>query len=170
VALISAASAVVGYAAIHFLFFARPACHTDAPAPPPTEAGPVVLAHVVEVTDTEHLLDRCHPQPAGEPFDDVLPAAFTAREVEPAPAPHAVPLPQEGEEAEEADDLDSVSGFAAEPAALPEPEPAPARQPLGALRVAWYGPHIFPQQFYQPLATPPDSWRYGNSVGIGFYF
>lgn len=81
VALISATSAVIGYAAVHFAFFASP---KPAPAPetPTAEApatAPVVLATVIDVTDTDPLLDARPKATEGVPFDpQVVPASFTA--------------------------------------------------------------------------------------------
>ncbi|HEY1189752.1 MAG TPA: hypothetical protein VGE74_19040 [Gemmata sp.] len=79
VALVSAAGALLGYAAVYFAFFAKP---EPAPAPeaPVAEAPaePVVLANVVDVTDTEPLLDSRPTETPGAPFDpQVVPAAFT---------------------------------------------------------------------------------------------
>lgn len=93
VALISAAGTLLGYAVVYLAFFAKPA---PAPAPEPeapaaqAPAEPVVLADVVEVTDTEPLLDARPKENGGTPFDpQVVPAAFTAPAAVP-PIPAAV--------------------------------------------------------------------------------
>jgi len=71
---ITAASTVLGYAAVYFVFFSDPA-----PQPEPVErpaartAEPVVLAHVVDVTDLDPLLDPPPTQPGGPPFDPTEP-------------------------------------------------------------------------------------------------
>ncbi|AWM41283.1 hypothetical protein GobsT_00940 [Gemmata obscuriglobus] len=89
-ALISAAaSAVIGYAAVHFAFFATPE-PTVAPEVPAAEtaAEPVLLADVVEVTDTDVLLEARATEAEGTPFDpQVVPASFgaPAKEVPPIP-------------------------------------------------------------------------------------
>jgi hypothetical protein len=85
---ICAAGAVVGYVAVYF------ALHTGKPAPAPepeapaaaAPAEPVVLAHVVDVTDLEPLLDPPpRGQPVGAPFEEPAePLTPTA-----APAPIA---------------------------------------------------------------------------------
>jgi hypothetical protein len=87
---ISVASTLLGYAVVHFVFFAKPA-----PAPEPEQpaavAGPtepVVLAQVVDVTDLDPLLDPPPAQPAGVPFDPTEPleaaAPVTAAPIPPA--------------------------------------------------------------------------------------
>lgn len=87
VAFISALSAVIGYAAVHFAFFANPkpaAAPEVAPAEAP--AAGMVLADVVEVTDTDALLDARPKESHGAPFDSqVVPASFAT------PAAAAVP-------------------------------------------------------------------------------
>lgn len=87
---ISVASTVLGYAAVYFVFFSKPA-----PQPEPEVAAtqpeqPVVLAAVVDVTDVEPLLDPKPHEPVGTPFDPTEP-------LEPAPRPAGVapaPLPR----------------------------------------------------------------------------
>lgn len=66
----SALCTVLGYAAVHFAFFAKPTPTPQADEPvAQADAEPVVLANVVEVTDTDALLDA-RPAPAtGRPFD-----------------------------------------------------------------------------------------------------
>jgi hypothetical protein len=85
---ISAASALLGYAAVYFVFFSKPALQ-----PEPVEqiaepaAEPVVLAHVVDVTDLDPLLDPPPAPPRGLPFDPTEPLD------PPAPARAAAPIP-----------------------------------------------------------------------------
>lgn len=91
VALISAASALLGYAAVYLAFFGKPKPAPEPEAPTArAPAEPVVLATVVEVTDTEPLLDARPKETAaaGVPFDpQVVPAAFVApAAVPPIPA------------------------------------------------------------------------------------
>ncbi|MFM8273494.1 MAG: hypothetical protein ACKODX_14365 [Gemmata sp.] len=81
--LISVLGTLAGYAGVHFAFFSPPAA-VPAPAAP---AEPVVLAAVVEVTDTEPLLDPPPGHPVGVPFDPPVPAELAA------PAP-AAPIPR----------------------------------------------------------------------------
>ena len=90
VAIVSALSAVLGYTAVYFAFFAKPepAAVPEAPAEQ-TPAEPEMLADVVEMVDTEPLLDARPKKPEGKPFDPVVPAYFTT----PAePAPVELPL------------------------------------------------------------------------------
>ena len=89
VASISATSAVIGYAAVHFAFFANPE-PTPAPETPAAQAPaePVVLANVIEVTDTDAVLEARAAVSEGVPFDShVVPASFVtpAKEVPPIP-------------------------------------------------------------------------------------
>ena len=66
---ISVASTILGYAAVYFVFFSKPA---PQPQPEPAAAQPeqpVVLANVVDVTDVEPLLDPKPHEPVGAPFD-----------------------------------------------------------------------------------------------------
>lgn len=87
---ISVASTVLGYAAVYFAFFAKPAPHPD-PEPAVAQTDqPVVLAAVVDVTDVEPLLDPKPHEPVGTPFDPTEP-------LDPAPQPGGVapaPLPR----------------------------------------------------------------------------
>ncbi len=90
VAIVSALSAVLGYTAVYFAFFANPK-PTAAPEAPAADAPPEpeVLANVVEMMDPEPLLDARPKKPAGEPFEAVVPAYFTTPAALPvAPAPH----------------------------------------------------------------------------------
>jgi hypothetical protein len=85
------ASAGVGYAAVYFALGTRPAPQ-PAPQPPAVAAQPaepVVLPEVVEVTDTDPLLDPLPGQPAGVPFDPAGPPAPTKVNHSPAPIPVA---------------------------------------------------------------------------------
>lgn len=93
---ISAASAVLGYAAVHFAFFAEPK-----PAPAPEAAavvhaapGPFVLDTVIEVTDTDALLDVRPQEPERALFDTHV---VTAGLTEPASVP-PIPLAAEMDE------------------------------------------------------------------------
>lgn len=84
------AGAGLGYAAVYFALVARPAPQPvaeqlGAEARPPE---PVVLPEVVEVTDTDPLLDPLPGQPAGVPFDPAVPSVPT--KVNAAPIPPAV--------------------------------------------------------------------------------
>lgn len=85
---ISALCTVLGYAAVHFAFFSKSAPAPQPDAPPAVQPQPeVVLANVVEVTDTDALLDPRPVPAAGVPFD-AEPAAFRASTA-PAPIPPA---------------------------------------------------------------------------------
>ncbi|MDY3559302.1 hypothetical protein R5W23_000293 [Gemmata sp. JC673] len=80
---------MIGYAAVHFAFFATPE-PTPAPEVPvaETSAEPTRLADVVEVTDTDVLLEARAKEPEGVPFDpQVVPTSFAApvKEVPPIP-------------------------------------------------------------------------------------
>ncbi len=66
--LISTLGTLAGYAVVHFAFFAKPAPVPQTPVVS-APAEPVVLAHVVEVTDTDPLLDPLPGQSVGLPFD-----------------------------------------------------------------------------------------------------
>jgi hypothetical protein len=86
------AGAGVGYAAVYFALGTKPAPQpqaepTTAAAAQPAE--PVMLSEVVEVTDTDPLLDPLPGQPAGLPFDPVeAPVRAKVNHV-PAPIPRA---------------------------------------------------------------------------------
>ena len=88
---ISVASTLLGYAAVHFEFFANPTPTPEvAPAAVPAPAEPVVLAQVVEVTDLDPLLDPAPAAPAvGVPFD----AAEPLEPVSAAPGLTPAPIP-----------------------------------------------------------------------------
>ncbi len=60
---ISVLGTVLGYAAVHFAFFAKPNPAQEPVATAPAES--VVLAQVVEVIDTDALLDPRPAQPGG---------------------------------------------------------------------------------------------------------
>ncbi len=74
---ISAVCSVVGYAAVHFAFFATPQVAPEVHDATP-QAAPVVLAEVVDVTDTEGLLDPQPRQLVGVPFDAAEPISFNS--------------------------------------------------------------------------------------------
>lgn len=76
---LSALCTVAGYAAVHFAFFTKPAAapHVEPPAAVQANPAPAVLAKVVEVTDTDALLDPRPPATGGVPFD-AEPVAFRA--------------------------------------------------------------------------------------------
>jgi hypothetical protein len=86
--LISAACSVLGYAAVHFVFFSKPRPEPEPPvaAQPAQPAEPVVLATVVDVTDLDALLDPRPGEPVGVPFDPTEP-------LEPATRVNATPAP-----------------------------------------------------------------------------
>lgn len=74
--LITGAGALVGYAVVYFAFSGSPAPEPEAEQPAanvPQPTGPVVLSQVVEVTDTDPLLDPLPGQPSGVPFDPADP-------------------------------------------------------------------------------------------------
>lgn len=82
------AGAGLGYATVYFALVARPAPQPmaerpSAAAPQPPE--PVVLPEVVEVTDTDPLLDPLPGQPAGVPFDPAEPSVPTRVNAAPIP-------------------------------------------------------------------------------------
>jgi hypothetical protein len=84
---ISVASTILGYAAVYFAFFAKPAPQPEPePAAAPSDQ-PIVLAAVVDVTDVEPLLDPKPHEPGGVPFDPTEPLepAAPARAVAPLP-------------------------------------------------------------------------------------
>jgi hypothetical protein len=93
---ITGAGAVVGYAAVYFALSGGPTSTPQAEqltaAAQPTE--PVVLSQVVDVTETDSLLDPSASQPAGIPFDPTEPldpaANVNATTPDTAPMPHAV--------------------------------------------------------------------------------
>jgi hypothetical protein len=92
---ISAASAVLGYAAVYFVFFSKPGAQSEPeqPAAATQPAEPVVLAHVVDVTDLDPLLDPPPAKSTGAPFDPTEPLEPPARvsAVPPGAAPAPIP-------------------------------------------------------------------------------
>ncbi|QJW95303.1 hypothetical protein [Frigoriglobus tundricola] len=87
---ISVASSLLGYAAVYFIFFSKPA-----PAPEPEQpavatepAEPVVLAQVIDVTDLDPLLSPPPAPTGGVPFD-TADASETLTVTAPAPIPLA---------------------------------------------------------------------------------
>ena len=88
---ISVASTLLGYAVVHFVFFASPTPAPETAQPPAVAAPaePVVLVQVVEVTDLDRLLDPPPAQPAGVPFD----AAEPLEPVSAAPGLAPAPIP-----------------------------------------------------------------------------
>lgn len=150
VALISAASALLGYAAVYLAFFGKPAPEPETPvAQAPAE--PVVLADVVEVTDTEPLLDARPKETAaaGVPFDpQVVPASFTA--------PAAVPPI---------------------PAAVDDPVADPGRVMwYGGHRLpkqigGGLPPEVLAREVYELLRRPSNLYvPSGVNCGVGYYF
>ena len=89
--LISAACSVLGYAAVHFVFFSKPKPQPEPEQPAAVQpAEPVVLATVVDVTDLDALLDPRPTEPVGVPFDPTEPLEPTRVNATPsgtAPAP-----------------------------------------------------------------------------------
>jgi hypothetical protein len=86
------AGAGLGYAAVYFALISRPAPQ-PAPGQPAAAVQPVapaVLPQVVEVTDTDPLLDPLPGQPAGVPFEVGEPPAPAKVNAAPAPIPPAV--------------------------------------------------------------------------------
>jgi hypothetical protein len=89
------AGAVVGYAAVYFALSGGPAPGPQAGQPVaevPQPAEPVVLSQVVEVTDTDPLLDPSPTQPVGIPFDPTEPLEPQSQ-VSAAPAIAPMPRP-----------------------------------------------------------------------------
>ena len=88
---ISVATTLLGYAAVHFVFFAnpKPAPEAAQPAAVAAPAEPVVLAQVVDVTDLNSLLDPAPAAAAGVPFD----AAEPLEPVRAAPGLAPAPIP-----------------------------------------------------------------------------
>jgi hypothetical protein len=88
----SVAGAGLGYAAVYLALNVKPA--PTPPAEPPAIAGrpaaPAVLPQVVEVTDTDPLLDPAPGRPAGAPFDTVEPPAKVPAQSADPPVP--IPL------------------------------------------------------------------------------
>jgi hypothetical protein len=90
------AGAAVGYAAVYFALSGNPASAPQAEQPtaaaqPPE---PVVLSQVVDVTDTDALLDPSPNPPSGVPFDPTEPLEprmkVNATSTDIAPMPRAV--------------------------------------------------------------------------------
>jgi hypothetical protein len=101
---ISAASSVLGYAIVYFVFFSKSEPQPEPEQPAATQpAEPVVLAQVVDVTDLGPLLDPPPTQPTGVPFDPTEPLEPPVRvnagppAAVPAPTPPAevAPMPHE---------------------------------------------------------------------------
>ena len=86
---ISVATTLLGYAVVHFVFFANPKPTPEEAQSPAVAAPaePVTLAQVVEVTDLDPLLDPPPAQPAGVPFDAAEPLEPATATPGPAPAP-----------------------------------------------------------------------------------
>jgi len=87
---IGAAGAAVGYGAVYLALGSKPA---PAPEQAPESAvvagpqAPVVLEHVVEVTDIDPLLDPQPSQLAGIPFDSTEPGVPINLQLPAAPIP-----------------------------------------------------------------------------------
>jgi hypothetical protein len=89
------AGAAVGYAAVYFALSGGPAPESQAERPAAAASQPpepVVLSQVVEVTETDSLLDPQPAPPSGIPFDPTEPleprtsvSATTALPVAPMP-------------------------------------------------------------------------------------
>ena len=90
--LIGGAGAVVGYVAVYFaleLSKPTPESEPQQPAAAPAPAEPVVLAHVVDVTNLEPLLEPRIEEPGGVPFDAPAPPELSVPTSTPAPIPSA---------------------------------------------------------------------------------
>ncbi|VTR90777.1 unnamed protein product [Gemmata massiliana] len=147
---ISATSAVLGYTIVHFAFFAKstPATEPETTAVQ-TSAEPVVLANVVEVTDTDLLLDPAPSKVTGVPFDTTEPNEFTV-------PTSAKPIPPAADEDEDDPDTTEVA---------PMPRAVSARPALDSHRVAWYGSLPIPRQLNEALIQ-----QYQQIRAMGFYF
>ncbi len=146
---ISALCTVLGYAAVHFAFFGTPEPQPQEPAVQ-ASAEPVMLANVVEVTDTDSLLDPRPAQAGGVPFDAEPVAVRAPSAAEP------IPPAAEYEADEDADEVEVA----------PMPHEARARKPLDAARVAWYGDQVIPRQVTEGMNMNAPAF----DGGIGFYF
>jgi hypothetical protein len=151
--LISGAGAVVGYVAVYFALDRTPVPEPEAEQPAATApAAPVVLAHVVEVTDLDPLLDPPPPEVStgGVPFEASEPLERAAPVGVPAPIPPAVEMFDQPTAAEVA----------------PFPHDARVRPALDGLRASWYGEEVFHRQLYDWLREPRP--LYG--LGVGYFF
>ncbi len=150
---ISVASTLLGYAAVHFAFFAKPkpAPEAEQPVAVAVPAEPVVLAQVVDVTDLDPLLDPPPARAAGVPFD----AAEPLEPVSAVPGGAPAPIPP-------ADDIERPTA----PEVAPLPHEVSARPALDSGRVSWYGDRVFHRQLYDWL----NGLRPGEAMGIGFFF
>jgi hypothetical protein len=89
--LISTLGTLAGYAAVYFAFFAKPVAQPQQQEPQGTTTEVVVLDHVVEVTETDSLLEPRQTAPAGVPFDAPERTEFTTpTSVPTAPIPRSV--------------------------------------------------------------------------------
>ena len=89
------AGALIGYAVVYFSLIGNPLRQPEEQRPQTTAepAEPIALSQVVEVTDTDPLLDPLPGQPAGVPFDpaDPLDAPANAKPNSATP-PAQIPL------------------------------------------------------------------------------
>ncbi len=147
---ISATSAVLGYAIVHFAFFAKPT-PTSEPETTAVQASAesVVLANVVEVTDTDALLDPVPSKVTGIPFDTTEPNEFTV-------PTSAKPIPPAADEDENEPDTAEVA---------PMPRAVGVRPTLDSHRAAWYGSLLIPRQLNEALIQ-----QYQQIRAMGFYF
>jgi hypothetical protein len=89
---ISVLSGLLGYAALYFLFLAKPAPVPEQEQPPvaATEpAEPVMLAQVIDVTDLDPLLNPTPAPEVGVPFDTIDAPGAVITVAAPAPIPLA---------------------------------------------------------------------------------
>ncbi len=89
--LISALGTLAGYAAVYFAFFGKPVVVPHQPNESPATTEVVVLDHVVEVTETDSLLEPRQNAPTGAPFDSPERSELTTpTSVPTAPIPRSV--------------------------------------------------------------------------------
>jgi len=88
---ISVVSSLLGYAAVYFVFFSKPAPapEQEQPTAATEPAEPVVLAQVIDVTDLDPLLNPPPAPVAGIPFDTADPLEAVTPVTAPAPIPLA---------------------------------------------------------------------------------
>lgn len=149
--LITGAGAVVGYAVVYFALSGGQPSPEPVPeqATAPAPAEPVMLGHVVEVTDLDPLLNPPPETSAGVPFDPTEP-------LEP-PTPGAAPIPPASEESDEDSDRQGV---------------APR---VDSGRAVWYGSSRLPRQIHEwggglRENSGPYYCPSGFVVGIAFSF
>jgi hypothetical protein len=150
--LIGGAGAVVGYVAVYFAFELSkptPEPQPEQPAAATAPAEPVVLAHVVDVTNLESLLEPRVEEPGGVPFDAPAPPELSTPTGTPAPIPSAAEEP------------------AGQQGAAPMVDPS---------RAVWYGEQRLPRQFSEFPPKRLYEWERdriipgGCTIGVGFFF